>query len=484
MTQINMGAKNGVNPTQLVSRLAEIVGEDSCLRNWPEMAVYAIDERQLFEGRPLAVVRPRDTEQVAAIVRECARAGVGVVPQGGNTGLCGGSVPDGSGTQVVLSLSRLNRVRELDTKNFTMTVEAGCVLADVQAAALQRDLLFPLSLAAEGTCQIGGNLATNAGGTAVLRYGNTRDLVLGLEVVLADGRIWNGLRRLRKDNTGYKLSQLFVGSEGTLGIITAAVLKLYPRPRELHTCMIAIRDPDAAVSLLDRLRVASGDAVSTFEYINRPSFELAIDWVEGNRDPFDSAHDHYVLAELSGGSEEGRLLEAFESVLEQALESGEVMDAVMAQNTAQAQALWKIRETIPEAQKRASESIKHDISVPVSSIAELLARGGAMMKELVDDVVVVAFGHIGDGNIHFNANQRPNTSADAFLQAREEIHRRMYDLVSELDGSFSAEHGVGQMKVAQMTQFRPDVELDVMRKIKAALDPAGVLNPGKVLTLP
>ena len=427
------------------------------------------------------MVRPADTAQVAAVVRACADAGVAVVPQGGNTGLCGGSVPDASGRQVVLSLARMNRVREVDARDASITVEAGCVLADVQAAAHDAGMLFPLSLAAEGTCQIGGNLATNAGGTAVLRYGNARDLVLGLEVVLADGRVWNGLRRLRKDNTGYKLSQLFVGSEGTLGIITAAVLKLFPKPREVHTAMVAVRDPAAGLTLLERLRAASGDAVTTFEYVNRPSLALAVDWVEGNRDPFDAVHDHYLLVEISGGGEDGGLRGALEATLAEAFEDGGVLDAVIAESSAQAQALWRLRETVPEAQKRASASIKHDISVPVSRVPELLERGSALMREEVPDVVVVAFGHVGDGNIHFNANGRPGADPASFLAAREAIHRRMYALVHELDGSFSAEHGVGQLKRGQMLEFRPEEELDLMRRIKAALDPDGILNPGKVV---
>jgi len=445
------------------------------------MAPFALDQREIWRGAPLAVARPASTEEVAEVVRECASAGVAVVPQGGNTGLCGGSVPDDSGRQVVLSLSRMNRIRELDARNFTLTAEAGCILADVQSAAQAEGMLFPLSLAAEGTCQIGGNLATNAGGTAVLRYGNTRDLVLGVEVVLADGQVWNGLRRLRKDNTGYKLAHLFMGSEGTLGIITAAVLKLFPRPREMHTSLIAVRDPDAALSLLERLRSASGDAVTTFEYINGPSLALAVDWVEGNRNPFDEAHDHYVLAEISGGSETGQLRSAMEEALAAAFETGEVLDAVIAESSTQANALWALRETIPQAQKRASASIKHDVSVPVSRVPEILARGSAMMREELDDVVVVAFGHLGDGNIHFNANAPPGGDAQPFLDASERIHARMYELVSELDGSFSAEHGIGQLKRDQMQQYRPAVELDMMRRIKVALDPQGILNPGKVV---
>jgi D-lactate dehydrogenase (cytochrome) len=465
----------------LIERLAALLGPRACLSEAAAMSRYAVDQRELFHGAPLAVLRPESTAQVAAAVRECAAAGVAVVPQGGNTGLCGGSVPDASGRQVVLSLERMNRVRELDVRNATMTVEAGCVLAAVQDAAAAAGLLFPLSLAAEGTCQIGGNLATNAGGTAVLRYGNARDLVLGVEVVLADGRVWDGLRRLRKDNTGYKLQHLFVGSEGTLGIITAAVLKLFPTPREVHTAMLAVRDPDAALRVLERLRAASGDAVTTFEYINRPSLELALAWVEGNRDPLAQAYPHYALVELSGGSPSGALRGVFEQALTEAFDGGEVLDAVIADSGAQSGLLWKLRETIPEAQKRASASIKHDISVPVSCVPELLERGSALMREEVPDVVVVAFGHMGDGNIHFNANQRPDADPDAFLNAREAIHARMYALVSELNGSFSAEHGIGQLKLDQMEQYRPAVELDMMRRIKHALDPDGVLNPGKVV---
>jgi D-lactate dehydrogenase (cytochrome) len=465
----------------LRERLLDIVGPAGLVREAGDMQPFAVDVREMFRGQPLAVVRPADTDEVAAVVRACAEAGIPVVPQGGNTGLCGGSVPDASGPQVVLSLSRMNRVRNLDARDFTVTVEAGCVLADLQAAAEAEGLLFPLSLAAEGTCQIGGNLATNAGGTAVLRYGNARDLVLGLEVVLADGRVWNGLRRLRKDNTGYKLAQLFVGAEGTLGVITAAVLKLFPRPREVHTAMVAARDPRAALGLLERLRGASGDAVTTFEYVGGASLALAVEWVEGNRDPFSKPHEHYLLVEISGGGGQGGLRAALEEVLAEAFEGGEVLDAVIAESEAQAAALWRLRETIPEAQKRASASIKHDISVPVSRVPDLLERGSALMHEALADVVVVAFGHLGDGNIHFNANSPPGVDAAPFLAAREDIHRRMYRLVHELDGSFSAEHGIGQLKRDQMGQYRPAVELDLMRRVKAALDPDGILNPGKVI---
>jgi FAD/FMN-containing dehydrogenase len=468
-------------PDALIDALETALGAAALLRDPAEMAPYLADQRGWFTGRAPVVVSPASTAEVSTVLRLASEAGVTVVPQGGNTGLVGGSIPDESGGSIVLSLRRMNRVREVDPVDFTITVEAGCVLAEVQTAAREAGLLFPLSLAAEGSCRIGGNLATNAGGTAVLRYGNTRDLVLGLEVVLADGRIWEGLRRLRKDNTGYKLAQLFVGSEGTLGVITAAVLRLFPMPREVRTALLALRDPRDAGVVLEALRSATGDAVTSFEYMNRASVELALEQVAGNVDPFDRPHDHYLLVELSSARQGAGLLEALESVLAPILEDGGVVDAVLAQSGPQAEALWRIRETIPEAQRLAGAGLKHDVSVPLSRLPELLERGAPAMLAEVPGALVVAFGHFGDGNVHFNLNQPPGMGRAAFMARREAVEHAIYELVAELEGSFGAEHGIGRVKRAYLTRYRPAVEVEAMRRLKRALDPAGILNPGVML---
>jgi len=464
---------------EILSSLSAIVSAPYCIAG-DAMAPFLLDWRKQYQGTALAVVQPANTEQVAEVVTFCAQVNISIVPQGGNTSLVGGSVPNSDGRQIVVSLSRMNKICSLDKENFTLTAQAGCILEQLQIAAEAQDRLFPLSLGAQGSCQIGGNLGTNAGGTGVLQYGNARDLVLGLEVVLANGKIWNGLRRLRKDNTGYKLQHLFIGAEGTLGIITAVVLKLFPRPREVHTAMVAVANPQAAVNLLSRLREASGDSVITFEYMNRTSVQLALNQVPDNRDPM-SPQQHYVLCEIAGGNSNGMLRQALEETIEEAFESQEVVDAVLAESLAQAQALWRIRETIPEAQVLAGPSVKHDVSVPVSCVPELLERGTGLIKALVPDALVVAFGHLGDGNIHFNVNQSANDISGEFDSKLGDISAQMYTLVAELDGSFSAEHGVGQLKRDQLLAYRPEVEVEMMRRVKAALDPQGILNPGKVL---
>ena len=464
-----------------VARLKAVVGPRGFLETEADKAAYLSDWRRLYTGTTALVLRPCTTSEVAAIVGLCAEAGIGVVPQGGNTGMMGGAVPGRGGDEIVLSLARLNRIRDVDPINNTMTVEAGCVLADIQSAATRADRLFPLSLAAEGSCQIGGNLSTNAGGTAVLRYGNARDLVLGIEAVLPSGAVWDGLRGLRKDNTGYDLKHLFLGGEGTLGIITAAVLKLFPRPGHTVTSLVAIPSPDAALELLARVREASGDAVSTFEYFQRACLDLVLEHVDGTADPLGEPHAHYALVELSsGGAGEGPR-PAFEAVLEEAYEAGIVVDATLAESEAQAGALWRLRESIPEAQRHAGASIKHDISVPVSQVPALLERGGALLARLVPEARVIAFGHMGDGNVHFNLSPAAGADSAAFAARKAQVTPAVYELAASLGGSFSAEHGIGRYKREELRRYRSEVELDMMRAIKRALDPGGIMNPGKVL---
>jgi FAD/FMN-containing dehydrogenase len=427
------------------------------------------------------VVRPASTQEVAEVVKICAAAGIGIVPQSGNTGLVGGGIPHDHGEEIVLSLGRMNRVRAIDPLNYTITVEAGCILASVQKAAADADRLFPLSLGAEGTCQIGGNLSTNAGGIAVLRYGMARDLVLGLEVVLPDGRIWNGLRGLRKDNTGYDLKQLFVGAEGTLGIITAAVLKLFPRPGAVETGFVAVPDPAAAIELLARVRAGTGDAVTAFELISRPALDMVLRHIPGTSDPLGTPSPWYVLLEASSGASGGGLRAALEQVLADAAEAGLVQDATLAASSEQAKALWRLRETITEAQKPEGGSIKHDVSVPVSKVPEFIARASAAVEAALPGIRVVAFGHAGDGNIHFNLSQPIGADRAAYLARWEEFNRIVHDIVAELQGSISAEHGIGRLKREELKHYKSPLEIELMRTLKRALDPKGIMNPDKVV---
>ncbi len=466
---------------EVIERFKSAIGAAGVVDGASDMAAYLTDERRLFNGKASAVLRPASTEEVAKIVSICAENGVGIVPQGGNTGLCGGSVPDDSGTQVVLSLSRMNRIRDLDPVNYTLTAEAGCVLADIQSAAREADRFFPLSLAAEGSCQIGGNLSTNAGGITVLRYGNAKELVLGLEVVLPDGKIWNGLRRLRKDNTGYDMKQVFLGSEGTLGIITAAVLKLFPLPKETCTAMISFRDPAAATELLSKLRETSGDTVTSFEYIHRQCMDLVIRHMPGQTDPFDHRYDHYALVELSASRAEAGLDQILESVCAEGFESGALLDAVVASSESQRQQLWALREAIPEAQKHAGVCIKHDVSVPVSRVPEFLERGTKLLNDCYHEAPVIAFGHMGDGNIHFNLQQPEGEDPDVFMKEAPRITKLVHDLAIEFEGSFSAEHGIGALKRKDLYGYKSDVEIAMMKSLKQALDPKGIMNPGKVI---
>ena len=467
-------------PTDVLERLKSAVGPAGYLDEPGDVAPYVNDVRDLFHGLSPLVLRPSDTAAVADVVGICNAARVGIVPQGGNTGLVGGSVPGRTGGEIVLSLGRMNRVRDVDPINYTMTVEAGCVLAEVQRVAREADRLFPLSLAAEGSCQVGGNLSTNAGGTAVLHYGNAKELVLGLEVVLPSGEIWNGLKRLRKDNTGYDLKQLFLGAEGSLGIITAAVLKLFPLPVDSATALVAMPDVEAAPRLLAALREASGDAITTFEYLHRRCIDV-LDTYTDLGDPLEETYQHYALVELTSSYRDADLGPLLERALEAAFEAGIALDAVIAASGAQAERLWQMRETLPEAQKHLGVGIKHDVSVPVSLVPAFVERATRHCEEAIEGVRVLAFGHIGDGNVHFNVMQPEGADAQAFLARGPEITAAVHDIAAELDGSFSAEHGIGVLKKPDMERYKSAVDLRLMRTLKQALDPNNIMNPGKVL---
>ena len=470
-----------LTPAQALSGLERILGAGSLLTEEADVEPYLSDHRRLHHGRALAIALPRSVEQVTEVLAFCNRFRIGIVPQGGNTSYCGGATPDDSGRQLVVSLSRLNRIRRLDPLDHSIVAEAGCVLADIQRAADEAQRFFPLSLGSEGTCQLGGNLSTNAGGIHVLRYGMMRELVLGLEVALADGRLLSSLGTLRKDNTGYDVKALFLGAEGTLGIITAASLKLFPKLRAFAAAFAAVPDPRAAVELLARLRETSGDRVSSFELIPRIAVELTTRHIPGVRDPLDAPHSWYVLCELTSPRAADPLEELLEQSLAGALEEGLVSDAAVARDERDRAAFWKLRETIPEAQRRDGGSLKHDISVPVASIPEFIERGARWTADNVPDGRLVAYGHVGDGNLHFNLNQAPGADAATFLARGEPVKRAIHELVKDFGGSFSAEHGIGQLKVGELERYAPPVELDLMRAIKRALDPNGILNPGKVL---
>jgi FAD/FMN-containing dehydrogenase len=468
-------------PESLIDAIKQVVGPKGFIDDPSAMDAYMKDWRGLFHGRSPLVARPASTEETAEVVRLCAEAKVAMVPQAANTGLAGGSVPDESGSQIVVNVSRMNRILGIDPANMTMTVQAGCVLAAVQQAAIDADRLFPLSLAAEGSCQIGGNLSSNAGGNNTVRYGNTRDLVLGLEVVLPDGRIWNGLRSLRKDNAGYDMKHLFIGAEGTLGVITAAVLKLYPSPRSREVAMAAIPDAATALVLLDRLRALAGEFITAFEYMPRIGVEFVTRHVPDASDPFAEPHPGYVLMELTSADPDAPLRDKLETALGSAFEEGLLFDAVLAESEAQAENLWRLREEMSESQKPEGASIKNDITVPVSRMAEFIETCGARVEAAVDGIRVCAFGHVGDGNVHFNLSQPVGMDPQAFLARWDEVAGIVNDAVAEMDGSFAAEHGVGRMRRGYLAKYRGGVELDMMRAIKGALDPDGLMNPGKVL---
>jgi FAD/FMN-containing dehydrogenase len=457
---------------ELLQALTGIVGPANVLAAPEDMAPYLRDWRRQYSGPAVCVARPASTAEVAAVVAACAARGVAIVPQGGNTGLCGGSVPTGARRELVLSLSRMNRVRALDALNNTLTVEAGCVLATVQQAAAQAGRFFALSLAAEGSCQIGGNLSTNAGGVNVLRYGNAREQVLGVEVVLPDGRVWDGLRALRKDNTGYDLKQLFIGAEGTLGIITAAVLRLFPAPSASATAWLAVDDPARAVELLARLREGAGDRLSAFELISDDCLRAVLAHVPDARAPLTGVHPWHVLAEFADSGASGELVERVEQLLVRCSEAGALRDAALAQSVEQARAFWRIRESIPEAQ---FTNVKHDISVPVSRTPEFIEAAGRALAAKFPQARPYIFGHVGDGNLHYNVGP------EGLVKERAAVNRIVYETVHALTGSISAEHGLGQLKREEILAQKSALEMDLMRTLKRAIDPQGLMNPGKVL---
>jgi FAD/FMN-containing dehydrogenase len=464
--------------SEAFARLKDAVGAKGFSEDPREIAPHLVEWRGKFRGHTKLLLKPQTTAEVSAILSICNETRTAIVPQGGNTGLVGGQIPLNG--EVLLNLARMNRIRQVDAEGMSMICEAGVILAEAQRAADEAGRYFPLSLAPEGSCTIGGNLSTNAGGVAVLRYGNARELALGLEVVLADGSVLDMLRTLRKDNTGYDLKQLFIGAEGTLGVITAAALKLFPRPETVETAFVALSDPAAAVELLARLQSATGGAVSAFELLPRIGLELVLAHIPQTSDPLASPAPWYVLVEATSGAAMP-LRETFETALAHAIDAGLARDAVVAANATQRASLWRLRESMSEAQKREGASIKHDVSVPVKDIPDFLRRGTALVERLVPGARTVAFGHLGDGNIHFNISVPRGGDGEAFLARWEEIARAVHDLVHEFHGSISAEHGIGMLKRDELPRYKSAAEMDVMRALKRVMDPNGILNPGKVL---
>lgn len=461
----------------LVARLREALGDKGVSTDEGEIAGHVADWRGRWVGRTPVLVKPASTEEVSAAVKIVTQAGFAITPQGGNSGLVNGGVPYG---EVLISMRRMNRVREVDALNDSMTVEAGVILTSAQQAADEAGRLFPLSLGAEGVATIGGLISTNAGGVGVLRYGMMRELVLGIEAVLADGRIWNGLRGLRKDNTGYDLKQLFIGAEGTLGIVTAATLKLFPKPAVKETAWCAVASPADAVALLEKAKAASGGAVTGFEIVAKLGLDLVVEHVPDTRDPLPSELPWRILMELSLPREEGAR-EMTEAILADAIEAGLVEDAVIAESVAQARAIWKIRESVPEAERHHGKALKHDVSVPVSRVAEFIARGSQLVAKVAPGADIIAFGHVGDGNIHYNVTPPPGVDGDAYVEGEgKKVSAAIHDLIVELGGSISAEHGIGLLKRDELVQRKAGVEIEMMRAVKAALDPDNRMNPGRV----
>jgi len=465
----------------ILEKLRAITGPAGFIDQPADMAAYLREHRGLYQGETALIVRPASTAEVAAVVVACAENSMAIVPQGGNTGLVGGQIPFPGDNAILLNLSRMNRIQNIDLLNDTVTLEAGVTLAALQGAAQGAGRLFPLHLASQGSAQVGGVISTNAGGNAVLHYGMMRELVLGIEAVLPDGQIWNGLRGLRKDNTGYDLKQLFIGGEGTLGIITRAVVKLFPAPRSVETAMVAVPDVAQAVALLPLLRAATGDQLTGFELLPRIGMEFVLRHIPGMRDPMAVPHPWYVLIEISSGYEASTTRAMMEAALASASDAGLVVDAVLAENVSQAQALWALRENLSDVQKLEGGSIKHDVSVPISSIAEFIARVSAAVTKVLPGIRPVPFGHMGDGNVHFNLSQPIGMDTAAYLARWNEFNKIVHDIVADMGGSISAEHGLGRMKRGEITRYKSAVEMDLMRAVKCALDPRGIMNPGKLV---
>lgn len=470
-------------PSSALGQLQQRFGADLIVTDPAQLAVVSVDHRQLYRGQALALALPRTVEDVSALLALCNALRIAVVPQGGNTSYCGGATPDASGQQLVISLRRLNRIRSVEPENDSLVAEAGCILADVQRAAEEAGRFFPLSLGSEGSCQIGGNLSTNAGGLNVLRYGMTRDLVLGLEVVLADGRVLSTLSRLRKDNTGYDLKHVFIGAEGTLGIITAASLKLFPPPALAATALVAVQSVDAAIELLMQVKHDSAGQVSSFELIPRSALELVQQHVEAAEIPLTLESDWYVLIEITSSQAAYPITDILEQGLSRAMEQAWITDAVIAQSERERQNLWYLREHIPEAQRRRGESLKHDVSISIDRLAAFLRQAADWVAQNVPEAHLICYGHAGDGNLHFNLSQAPGSATGALLAQQDRVKRAIHDLVQSFDGSFSAEHGIGQLKVTELERYSSPLELELMRQIKRGFDPNHILNPGKVLNV-
>ena len=463
-----------------LQKLKNTLGPKGWIEDKEIIEPYLLEERGLFRGESSLLLKPKNTEEVSKILKLCNEHNIKVVPQGGRTGLCGGTIPSENGQEIMLSLERMNKIKDLNEANFTITVDAGCILNNIQNIADEKNFLFPLSLASEGSCTIGGNLSTNAGGINVLRYGMARDLVLGIEVVLANGEIWSNLTSLRKDNRGYDLKQLFIGSEGTLGIITSAVLKLFPAPRNIETALFAIPNTDAAIELLGLARNASADLLNAYELVSRIGMEMVIKHIPGAKEPIKDKYEWYVLIEFSSSSK-NNVRQQMEDLFELALNKKIVLDGVIAESTQQRKELWVLRDGLNEAQKSEGGSIKHDISVPINNVSKFIDSASKCVKKFIPSSRVVAFGHIGDGNIHFNISQPLKQDKNEFLNKWNDVNKLVFDIVESLNGSFSAEHGIGKLKRKELQTYNPKIEIDLMKSIKSTFDPNNILNPGKVL---